>query len=212
MKPKQRTALTALFVACLVCACVIPTRTDVPDVSIGPPDTEIFDDAVLHEFIIEITQEEWEGMSQDMLDYAEKFPIEPFYQGDGREFRTDNYRKADFIYRGSDGTEYKLAQVGVRTRGNESRRLPYQNGRYYKSHFKVKFDEIFDMPANDPATIARSKRRFAGLKVLNFKWSRYNTWDPDPMGLDGYEQKFFYDKTKNVLDQLKIGYAGYEVE
>jgi hypothetical protein len=38
------------------------------------------------------------------------------------------------------------------------------------------------------------------------------TQDPDPMGLDGYEQKFFYDKTKNVLDQLKIGYAGYEVE
>ena len=67
--------------------------------------------------------------------------------------------------------------MGIRTRGNESRRLPYQNGNYYKSHFKVKFDETFDMPTDDPATAALSKRRFAGLKALNFKWSRYNTWD-----------------------------------
>ena len=36
--------------------------------------------------------------------------------------------------------------------------------------------------------------------------------DPDPMDLQGYEQKFFFDKTKNVLDQLQLGYSGYEVE
>jgi hypothetical protein len=32
------------------------------------------------------------------------------------------------------------------------------------------------------------------------------------MGLAGYEQEYFFDKTKNVLDQLGLGYAGYEVE
>jgi spore coat protein H len=153
------------------------TEAGSADASNEVPDTEIFDDTVLHEFIIEISQEEWEGITQDMLDYAEEFPVEPFYDGDGREYRTDNYRKADFIYRRSDGTEVKLTQVGIRSRGNESRRLPYQNGKYYKSHFKVKFDETFDLPTDDPATEALSKRRFAGLKALNFKWSRYNTWD-----------------------------------
>jgi len=152
-------------------------ETETPEVTNGPTDAEIFDDSILHEFIIEISQAEWDGITQDMLDYAEEFPIEPFYSGDGREYRTDNYRKADFIYRRSDGTEVKLSQVGIRSRGNESRRLPYLNGNYYKSHFKVKFDETFDLPEDDPATAVRSERRFAGLKALNFKWSRYNTWD-----------------------------------
>jgi spore coat protein CotH len=151
--------------------------TITPESSTGPTDAEIFDDSVLHEFIVEISQAEWEGISQDMLDYAEKFPVVPFYDGDGREYRSDKYRKADFIYRRRDGAEVKLSQVGIRTRGNESRRVPYQNGRYLKSHFKVKFDETFDMPDDDPAVAAVSKRRFAGLKALNFKWSRYNTWD-----------------------------------
>jgi hypothetical protein len=170
----------AAFVLCLSCAKSPPPS--VPDA--GTPQTfgaatyeEIFDDAIPHAFIIEISQEEWDGITQDMLDYAQKFPVVPFYDGDGREYRTDNYRKADFIYRRSDGSEVKLTQVGIRTRGNESRRLPYQNGDYYKSHFKVKFDETFAMPADDPVTAAVSKRRFAGLKALNFKWSRYNTWD-----------------------------------
>ena len=95
-----------------------------------------------------------------------RFPIEPFYSGDGREYRTDTYRKADFIYRRSDGTEVKLTQVGIRSRGNESRRLPCQNGDHYKSHFKVKFDETFDRPADDPVTASVSQRRFAGLKAL----------------------------------------------
>lgn len=152
----------------------------VPDaaaVDNAPTYAELFDDTVPHEFIIEISQAEWEGITQDMLDYAEKFPVQPLYDGDGREYRTDNYRQADFIYRRGDGTEVKLSRVGIRSRGNESRRLPYQNGQYYKSHFKVKFDETFDLPTSDPATATLGKRRFAGLKALNFKWSRYNTWD-----------------------------------
>jgi spore coat protein H len=151
--------------------------TSSADTSSGITDAELFDDAILHQFIIEFSQEQWDSVTQDMLDYSEKFPITLFYDGDGREYRTDNYRKADFIYRRSDGTEVKLMQVGFRTRGNESRRLPFVDGRYYKSHFKVKFDETFDMPKDDSATQAVSKRRFAGLKSLNFKCSKYNTWD-----------------------------------
>jgi spore coat protein H len=175
VKAWQWTALLAALVPCLGCSCLSksPASTGTPDGATELAYAEIFDDAVPHEFIIEISQEEWDGITQDMLDYAEKFPIDLFYTGDGREYRTDHYRKADFIYRRSDGTEVKLTQVGIRCRGNESRRLPYQNGLYYKSHFKVKFDETFDMQTTDPAAIALSKRRFAGLQALNFKWSRY---------------------------------------
>jgi hypothetical protein len=169
--------LLAVLLLCVVCSNDDSPVSTTPEISLGPPYEEIFDDAVPHEFIIEIPQEEWEGITQDMLEYAEQFPVEPLYNGDGREYRTDKYRKADFIYRRSDGSEFKLTQVGIRTRGNESRRLPYQNGNYYKSHFKVKFDETFDLPEDDSTTEVLSKRRFAGLKALNFKWSRYNTWD-----------------------------------
>jgi spore coat protein H len=182
--PWRWTALLAVLVLGSGCSshrdspdAAKPETTTQDASSFAPTYAEIFDDAIPHEFIIEISQAEWEGITQDMIDYAEEFPIVPFYTGDGRGYRTDNYRKADFIYRRSDGTEVKLTQVGVRSRGNESRRLPYQNGHYYKTHFKVKFDETFDLPTDDPVTTELSKRRFAGLKALNFKWSRYNTWD-----------------------------------
>ncbi len=177
---RRRAVLLASFVLSMgSCQDKSPlSPAEKPDISLNDPtDAEIFDDAVPHDFIIEISREEWEGITQDMVDYAEQFPIEPFYDGDGREYRTDNYRKADFIYRRPDGTEFRLAGVGIRSRGNESRRLPYRNGNFYKTHFKVKFDETFDLPAEDSAATALSKRRFAGCKALNFKWSRYNTWD-----------------------------------
>jgi hypothetical protein len=34
----------------------------------------------------------------------------------------------------------------------------------------------------------------------------------DAMGLQGYEKMFFFDKTRNVPDQLQLGYSDYEVE
>ena len=46
--------------------------------SIAPTDAEIFDDSIPHDFIIEISQAEWEGITQDMLDYAEEFPSTSF--------------------------------------------------------------------------------------------------------------------------------------
>ncbi len=176
--PRQWASLLAALVLSMGCSDPrTPVSAETPEATTDPLFAEIFDDAIPHEFIVEISQEEWEGITQDMLDYAKKFPIEPFYSGDGREYRTDKYRKADFIYRRSDGTEVKLTRVGIRSRGNESRRLPFQNGNYYKSHFKIKFDETFDMPKDDSTAATLSKRRFAGLKALNFKWSRYNAWD-----------------------------------
>lgn len=138
---------------------------------------ELFNDAVPHEFIVEMTQGEWDGVTQDMLDYEKAHPVTPLYEGDGRGYRTDNFRQADFIYRRADGTEIKLDRVGFRSRGNESRRLPAKDGKYFKSHFKVKFNETFATPADDPAGTAMRKRRFAGMRALNLKWSRDNDWD-----------------------------------
>jgi spore coat protein H len=59
------------------------------------------------------------------------------------------------------------------------------------SEYKAKFDQLFAIYGNKTAS---------------------DTADPDPMGLAGFEQKYFFDKTKNVLDQLHVDYAGYEVQ
>ncbi|MBN1648145.1 MAG: CotH kinase family protein [Spirochaetales bacterium] len=138
---------------------------------------ELFCDEVQHRFIIRISRSEWDGISQDMLDYAREHPVTPFYDGDGRPYRNNDYRKADFSYLRPDGSEIVLEEVGIRTRGNESRRLPMLDGNYRKTHFKIKFDETFDLENTSPEGTERDKRRFAGMKSLDFKWSRYFSWD-----------------------------------
>ncbi len=180
---------------------------------------ELFDDAIPHELIIELSQEEWDGVTQDMLDQAKAYPISPLYEGDGRGYRTDKYRKANFIYRRADGTEIQLSQVGFRSRGNESRRLPTKDGKYYKSHFKVKFDETFGMPKGDPVRENLSQRRFAGMKALNFKWSRHNDWD-EYASKSKLNELFSYSLLRKIgvnaprmsLATLKLRIAGNEVD
>jgi spore coat protein CotH len=211
-------SLLGAFVACSDGDKKAKTADAFVGVTADPGYDEIFDDAVPHEFIIEISQAEWEGITQDMLDYAAKFPITPLYTGDGREYRTDKYRRADFIYRRADGSEVRLDRVGIRTRGNESRRLPYQNGQFYKSHFKVKFDETFDMAEGDPSYAAINQRRFAGLKALNFKWSRYNAWD-SYANKSKINELFSYDLLSRIdvaaprmsMGMLKFRIAGKDV-
>lgn len=180
---------------------------------------ELFDDAVPHEFIIEMSQEEWDGVTQDMLDYEKAFPITPNYEGDGRGYRTDNYRKANFIYRRANGEELRLSEVGFRSRGNESRRLPMRDGKYHKSHFKVKFDETFDLPKDAPAREELRQRRFAGLKSLSFKWSRHNDWDPYA-NRSKINELFSYELLRKIgvntprmsMATLKLRIAGKEVD
>ena len=180
---------------------------------------ELFDDAVPHEFIIEMSQAEWDGVTQDMLDYAQAHPIEPLYEGDGRPYRTDNYRKADFIYRRPDGSEVALGEVGFRSRGNESRRLPFRDEKFYKSHCKVKFNEAFDLPKGDPARERLKRRRFAGMRALNFKWSRHNDWDPYA-NLSKINELFSYRLLRDIgvhaprmsMGTLQLRIAGREVD
>jgi hypothetical protein len=156
---------------------VVPDRPDSEPVPREELYDEVFSDDVVHEFLIVMNGEEWNGITQDMLDYAKRYPITPYYQGDGRGYRTGNYREATMIYRRPGGEEIRLNGIGIRSRGNESRRLPYRFGSYRKSHFKLKFDETFRLEKGTDAYARRNKRRFAGMRALNFKWSRYGAYD-----------------------------------
>ncbi|HWT76219.1 MAG TPA: CotH kinase family protein [Mobilitalea sp.] len=118
----------------------------------------LFDNSVLHQFKIVMTQEEWDGMSEDMLD------IKPV---DGN-MRTGKYRKADLYYTDANG-EVKVGEVGIRTKGNMSRTLPEDENGINRFHFKVKFDETFDMEEGSIIYGNRKDRKFADLSELNFK-------------------------------------------
>ena len=68
------------------------------------------------------------------------------------------------------------------------------------------------LPANELFLLSEYEARFDPLLAPYGDKTTNDTVDPDPMGLEGYEQQYFFDKTKNVLDQLQLGYSGYEVE
>lgn len=116
------------------------------------------DELKLHEFEIHITQAEWDRLLSIL-----KVNIE-----------SDQYVKADFIYRKTPGgeEEINIEEIGFRIRGNTTRRLPYDNGKFQRAHFKVKFDKRFDQVKGTEAYEKRRKRDFADLEALNLKWGR----------------------------------------
>ena len=95
--------------------------------SINPDGYEaLFNHEYLHEIEIVISQEEWDGLVQDMKDYAEEF---------NGSLQTGTYRKATFIYRGPAG-DAVVGEVGFRTKGR-FRVIPEDdNGILHRAHFK----------------------------------------------------------------------------
>jgi hypothetical protein len=82
--------------------------------------------------------------------------------------------------------------------------------KYRQRYLQLLKDDA--LAANKLFVWSQYKAKFDQLFALYGDKTDSDTMDPDPMGLAGFEQKFFIDKTKNVLDQLKLGYEGYEVE
>jgi hypothetical protein len=67
-------------------------------------------------------------------------------------------------------------------------------------------------PKNKLFLWSEYQAKFDQLHALYGDKTDSDTEDPDPMGLAGYEKPYFFDKTKNVLDQLGLGHVGFEVE
>lgn len=140
------------------------TETD-STVSDNPADADyarLFDDTLTHHITIYISQEEWDGLSQDMLDYQEIDSL----------MRTGNYRHADLVYEDEQGV-IELKDVGFRTRGNTTRILPENETGYHRAHFALKFDETFDLQKGSAEYRTLKYRQFCGLDQLDLKW---NLW------------------------------------
>ncbi|MBN1971339.1 MAG: CotH kinase family protein [Candidatus Delongbacteria bacterium] len=128
----------------------------------------LFDKENLHHFEIVISQNEWDGLIEDMIKQKEMV-------GDFK-MRTGNYRKADLIYNGPLGENLLIRDIGFRTRGNTTRTIPQDlYGDFHRAHFKIKFDETFDLDDSSDEYEVRSNRKFCTLKALNLKWN----WNVD---------------------------------
>lgn len=106
------------------------------------------------------------------------------------ERQKDRGKYADFYVPGDlyityDGQQYVYNEVGVRQKGNTSRRAFYHDGRPQELiHFKISFKATFDDDLyNDSAVVqfkktwdsaserkARKKRNFMGFEKLDFKY------------------------------------------
>jgi len=184
--------LVAAVVAVGLAGCSPGDDAEPPDqetIKYSPQGYEaLFTPGNLHDIEIVITQDEWDGLLQDMRDYAEDDPS-------GLPL-TGNYRKATFIYSGPAG-DAVIEEVGFRTKGHLNRPYPQDlDSEFHKAHFKIKFNEEFELEEGTPEWEDRNQRRFAKLRELELRMNTHNaasslgntSWDTSQIReLYGYE-------------------------
>ncbi len=112
-----------------------------------------FDHQYLNRIDIIITEARWQALLAELED----------------NLHSDEYFKADVIISSNGGLHLEVAEVGLRIRGNSTRQIPQQNGRFMPVHFKLKFNLTFDIPEDTLAYKVRKERRVANLRSLNLK-------------------------------------------
>lgn len=122
---------------------------------------------------IDIDEEELQKIQNDYDKYSSNGAKSPIY------------RKADMTIT-VNGTKYEYPEVGIRMKGNTSRKDFYnkEDGIYNIISFKISFDETFDDEKmygddvkvwnSDEERKERKNRTFATLKGLELKWNNEN--------------------------------------
>ncbi|MBF0452058.1 MAG: CotH kinase family protein [Candidatus Magnetomorum sp.] len=147
----------------------------------------LFTHGQLHDIEIVISQQEWDGLIEDMHDYI----------------KTGRYRQATFIYKGPAGDEI-IEKVGFRVKGNISRTIPQdENNQLHRAHFKVKFNETFELSEDSPEYQSQKIKRFNTLTALIF---RLNIALPDSWDHSQIRELFCYDRLNKV--QVKTSRTG----
>jgi len=170
---------------------------------------DLFDHSKLHIFEVQISQSEWDGIIQDMLDKGA-----PYY-------RSGKLGKANLIYKGTTTeptSDIVIEEIGIRTRGNTTRifpEYPIGSGNYHRAHFLIKFNETFNLQEGTLEYNARKDRRFRKLRGLNFKWSMANSTDDRSKDPSMIRELYSYDflnrcgvyapKTGSAKLYIKIG-------
>lgn len=120
----------------------------------------LFDMSVKHTFIIEFTQEEWDGLINDMVEYQQTYG----------SYKSNNYRNVTVTYIADDEI-FTIENVGIRSKGNDySRILPIDSeGNVREIHYMMKFNETFDREVGTSEYDELKKREVFNIEQLLFK-------------------------------------------
>lgn len=115
-----------------------------------------FDHNNINRIDIIITEDEWKAFIAELEE----------------DLFSDKYFKTDVIISSNDALHIEVPEVGMRIRGNTTRQVPQQEGRFMPVHFKLKFNYVFDLEEDTLAYKARKKRRIVDMRSMNIKSRR----------------------------------------
>ena len=123
---------------------------------------------------VEVDREEMQKINDDNV-----------YSGDFDTIKPETYHLAKkftlTLVNGSNSYTWELENVGIRQKGNTSRKPIFEkNGKLYnKNHFKFNFQETFDNPAKYSAEFIEAhgnqeykNREILGLSGIDIKWNK----------------------------------------
>ena len=90
--------------------------------------------------------------------------------------------------------------------------MPWVDKMLAINKWRERYLADYIQPKNKPLLQGEHKAKFDRLYALHGDKTDIDIEDPDPMGLAGHEQTYFFDKPKNVLDHLGLGSKGSAVE
>ena len=155
------------------------------------PFERFFDDTKKKTITIEITQQKWLELNQEMLNYHALF----------KDYRTDFMVEAHMIYEDNEGA-LSIEKIGFRTRGNVYSRQPLQNenGELQPNHFKISFNRNYN-PINVNRTVFE-------LEEIDLKQNKNGdtTYITEKFSLDLFKHIGVYAAHATLVElNIKIG-------
>lgn len=140
-----------------------------------------FDPSVYHEILIEVTGDELDHLDNYMKTAFAKYG----------NYRISSYVKVNFVYRENGVEKIRIDEIGLRTHGNVFSRylIEYDGSTMNTLHWRLSFDDPFDLEEDSSAYKARKKRNLFGLENLVLKWNKTSSWSQlstDPYILESY--------------------------
>ena len=172
---------------------------------------DFFDPTIYHELVIEV-----KATALDELDTLMKAAYAKF-----GNYRISAYVKANVVYREDGKEKIRLDEIGLRTHGNVFSRylIEYDGTTMNPLHWRLTFDDPFDLQEGTTAYEKRKKRDLYGLENLILKWNRTaigSNLDTDPYILESYGYSLYEQagvpSSKATLVHVIFSVDGQEID
>ncbi|KAF0226781.1 MAG: CotH protein [Erysipelotrichaceae bacterium] len=147
---------------------------------------DFFDDDIYHEIVIEVKATQLNLLDQYMQTSYDRYG----------HYRISKYVKANFVYRENGKEKIRINEIGLRTHGNIYSRylIQYDSSTMNTLHWRLSFDEPFDLEESTKAYEIRKKRNLYGLENLVLKWNMISVgtiYDTDPYIIESYGYQLY---------------------